>query len=153
MNWTERLSACRDTLQFRFKSERIYTFLARHPIEAVFPAGTLYSGVIEAEGLVRIEGRCQGTVRAPMVVIARGSLVTAEIKTHCLYVEGHFRGQATTAFLYLAEGSLLEGEVRTESLFTETGAACKGKLIVEKGTNGYACDIREIAPSGTTKAH
>lgn len=149
MELTERLTTSHNALQLRTRRERVYTVIAQYPVEAIFPEGTFYSGEIRSEGLVRIEGEFRGKLTAPVVVIARSAFITAHLETQCLYLEGYFRGIATTAFCYLVRGGVFEGEIRAGSILVEDGASCRGKLTIEKGTNGYVAHPGEALPQDT----
>ncbi len=136
-------------MNLRTNRNFVDSVVAENPVEVYIPSNCTFEGSIEAEGSIRIEGTVKGKVRGPVVVIGEGSQVTAEIEAHCFYVAGLFRGIARVAFFYLTADGEVEADIFTESCFLDVGGNYRGRLKMEKGTNGYVCETGQDSTGET----
>ncbi|MEN3186971.1 MAG: polymer-forming cytoskeletal protein [Atribacterota bacterium] len=115
-------------LRFRRGQRAFNHSFLRLPVDVLFPPQLSFEGEITAEHLVRVEGELKGTIKSPVVVVAGGARVVAEVEAECLYVEGIFRGIARVHFFYLDSSGSVEGEVKAETLYVDKGARMSGKI-------------------------
>lgn len=92
-------------------------------------AGTMrVVGDIESEGVVKIEGRVQGSVRVGrQVLVAKGGLVEGEIQAREAIIGGEVRGNVTaTERIEVQPQSVVHGDITTKLLLVQEGGEVNG---------------------------
>ncbi|MCX6091020.1 MAG: polymer-forming cytoskeletal protein [Candidatus Atribacteria bacterium] len=141
-----------DRIQRYSNRHYIESVIKKYPIELYLPENISFDGVIETQGLIRLEGKFKGRIHCPAVILAPGAVVTAEIESQWILIEGHFRGIARVSFLYLAHQGRCDGDVRTRSLYVEEGAIMKARVFIEeKETSERKSDEASLPVPGTTR--
>ncbi|NLJ39051.1 MAG: polymer-forming cytoskeletal protein [Candidatus Atribacteria bacterium] len=133
MDWNSLICTWSDKIRSQSNQHFIETVIKKHPVELYLPENTFFEGSIHVDGLFRLEGKVNGKIHCPIVIIAEKALVTAEVEAYCLYIEGHFRGIARVSFLYLSKLGRCEGNIKTNCIFVEEGARMQSKVTIEKG--------------------
>jgi cytoskeletal protein CcmA (bactofilin family) len=105
------------------------------PVEAekcanVIAAGSKWSGTLNIEDSVRIEGQLSGEVNAKGTVhISEGARVEAKIRASFVIVSGAFKGEVRCSErLELLPKSRLEGQIVTKVLNVHEGAVLDGSI-------------------------
>jgi cytoskeletal protein CcmA (bactofilin family) len=146
MSFLRVLVEWKDIISQKLWKRTLDPLLGRYPVEVFFPEGVSFTGEVESDGVVRVEGDFRGNLQCPVAVLASNSRVTAGVQAQCLYIEGRCRGIFRVEMLYLAPQGDVEGEVHTETLYIEDGARMRGRLCV--GGHKDSVQNREIPAAG-----
>lgn len=99
---------------------------------SIIGPGMTIEGDLDTDGVVRVEGRVLGGVRAgKAVVIGRGGEIEGDVVTQDAVVGGTVRGTIVAeSRLELQAGCVVEGEIRTrpEHLKLDEGALFNGRI-------------------------
>lgn len=91
------------------------------------------TGDLEAEGVVKIEGRVQGTIKAGnQVLIAPGSMVVGDVHTKEAVVGGEVRGTIhATERVELQATAVVQGDIVTPRIAILEGGRVTGEVKMD----------------------
>jgi cytoskeletal protein CcmA (bactofilin family) len=94
------------------------------------------TGDLEAEGVVKVEGRVKGTIRAgSQILVAPGSFVEGDLYTKECVIGGQVKGtiQATER-VELQASAVIEGDIVTQRIAILEGARVSGEVKMNGGS-------------------
>lgn len=106
---------------------------------SIVSAGTTVSGDIECNGILKIEGRVDGSVRrARQVMLAKEGAVHGDVSAQEVVVGGVIDGNVTASDrLELQTTAVVNGEISTRSIIVMEGARINGGVkMTESGRSG-----------------
>ena len=120
----------------------------RAPVQApdgaisVIASGTTVVGDIETGGVLRIEGRMEGTVRAArQVVIGRQGELHGDVHCHEAIIGGHVEGTLVISDRLEIHGTgAIIGDIHTRSIVVTEGARINGVVRMEDAISGVSSD-------------
>lgn len=91
------------------------------------------TGDLEADGVIKVEGRVQGTVRAGhQVLVSPGALVEGDVETREAIIGGIVRGNIrATDRVELQTSCEVHGDIRTARLLIHEGGVVNGEVRME----------------------
>lgn len=95
--------------------------------------GTTILGDLTSEGVVKIEGTIEGTVRVhQQLLIARGGMVRGDVFAAELVVGGEIHGgvQADQR-VEIQAGAVINGDIRTQRLLIADGGRVNGQIAMD----------------------
>jgi len=132
----------------------------REPGLSVIAPGMLVEGELITDGVVKIEGRVVGTVRAEQqVLVAKGGVVEGDIHTREAILGGEVRGSILAGErVEVQASSVVQGDIATQRIVVHEGGEVNGHVRMgdprsesegaENGDDGAG--IRRPATSTTT---
>ncbi len=105
-------------------------------IENVLGASARFSGHLQAEGGVRIDGIFEGTIETEgNLIVGKGAQVIADVKAYNITVAGAIEGNVTAAGrLEILSTGRVRGDISTTSLLIEEGGMFHGQSLMEDDT-------------------
>ncbi len=87
-------------------------------------------GELITDGVVKVEGTVEGTIRAEReVLIAKGGLVEGDIHTHEAVVGGKVVGSIfARERIEVQQGSVVQGDIATKRLTVQEGGEVNGSI-------------------------
>ncbi len=85
-------------------------------------------GNLISEGIVDIEGRIEGNVRATQVTIRKDGVVNGDLQADVVQIYGHVKGLVRAKDVHLYNSAKVEGSIMHEILSMEEGAFVDGKF-------------------------
>jgi len=139
---------CKRWFEKREKNASLEKALHAFLLDLFVPQGALLRGEIESQGLVRIEGELRGTLSCPVLYVAEGAKVIAEVKSDFVYLAGSMRGIVRASYLYIPRGGEFQGDISVKAFWAESGGKLKGKVIIEDHgkTQGSEAQPGEAGP-------
>lgn len=115
----------------------------------ILAAGLKVTGDLETDGVIKIEGTVEGTVRAQgQVLVARGGVVHGDIHTRGAVIGGRVLGSLVAdERVEVQAGALIEGDLSTPRLIVQEGGDVNGRVMM--GPSPAAA--RKGAPAGEKK--
>jgi cytoskeletal protein CcmA (bactofilin family) len=116
---------------------------------SIISAGTTITGDIECGGVLKVEGRIDGSVRgARQVMLAREGAIAGDVTAHEVVVGGVIDGNVTAADrLELQNSAVVNGDIATKSIVVMEGARINGGVKMTEltlmGRPGETRDQRE----------
>jgi cytoskeletal protein CcmA (bactofilin family) len=116
---------------------------------SIVSAGTTLTGDIECNGILKIEGRIDGSVRrARQVMLAKEGAVHGDVNAQEVVVGGVIDGNVTASDrLELQTTAVVNGEITTKSIIVMEGARINGGVKMTElalvGRPGEAREPRE----------
>jgi cytoskeletal protein CcmA (bactofilin family) len=94
------------------------------------------TGELAADGVIKVEGRVQGTVRAGhQVLVSPGAVVEGDIETREAIIGGIVRGNIrATDRVELQTSCEVHGDIRTARLLIHEGGVVNGEVRMEEET-------------------
>lgn len=95
---------------------------------SIISAGTTVSGDIECSGVLKVEGRIEGSVtKARQVMLAKEGAIHGDVTAHEIVVGGLIDGAVTASErLELQTTAVVNGEIATRSIVVMEGARING---------------------------
>lgn len=112
---------------------------------SIVSAGTVVSGDIECSGILKVEGRVDGSVRrARQVMLAKEGAIRGDVTAQEVVVGGTIDGNVTASDrLELQTTAVVNGEITTKSIIVMEGARINGGVkMTELALVGTAADGR-----------
>lgn len=105
---------------------------------SIIAAGMSVTGDVESDGILKIEGRVQGSVRvARQVLVAKGGLVEGDVYAREAIIGGEVRGNVTaTERVEIQPQSTVHGDLITKTLLVQEGGEVNG--VVRMGAGALA---------------
>ena len=102
---------------------------------SIIAAGMTVSGDIDSNGVVKIEGRVEGTVRAArQVLVGRQGSVKGDIETREAIIGGRVDGAVKAIERVEVQGTAyVAGDVHTKSIVVLEGGRLNGSVRMEEG--------------------
>jgi cytoskeletal protein CcmA (bactofilin family) len=103
-------------------------------VNSIIGEGSEFKGEFKINGLLRIDGRFQGTIETGgKVLIGQSGEVNTDIKARLVVVGGMVRGNifATERVIFLSSGTI-SGNIITPSLIMEEGVKFEGNCTINK---------------------
>lgn len=106
--------------------------MAKDEINAFLGAGTSYTGKLNFQGSVRVDGNFTGEVESKgTLVIGKDAHVEGDIKVGQMIVSGHIEGDIVAAEkVVLHKTANLVGSLKTPVLVIEEGAVLEGQITM-----------------------
>lgn len=111
---------------------------------SIIAAGTTINGDIDTDGVIRIEGRVEGAIRAArQVLVGRQGSVLGDISTREAVIGGKVEGTITaTERLEVQNTSLITGDINTRAIAVIEGGKINGSVRISD-----AKELPHIEPS------
>ena len=93
--------------------------------------GIDFSGEVNTEGNIHVDGLMRGTIKAQEVVIGPKGDFDGEITADILIVNGNIRGKFNIKSLQVRKDGVLQGKIKYDVIIVEAG----GKILGELGIN------------------
>lgn len=111
---------------------------------SIISAGTTISGDIECGGVLKVEGRIDGSVRqAKQVMLAKDGAINGDVTAHEIVVGGVIDGNVSSGDrLELQPTAVVNGDITTKSIIVMEGARINGSVrmtelaLVSRGADG-----------------
>lgn len=113
---------------------------------SIISAGTVVSGDIECAGVLRVDGRVDGSVRnARQVMLSREGTIHGDVSADEVVLGGVVDGAVTaTTRLELQTTAVVNGDISTKSIVVMEGARINGSVrMTELALVGRPEDARE----------
>ena len=93
--------------------------------------GIDFSGEVNTEGNIHVDGIMRGTIKAQEVVVGPKGDFDGEITADILIVNGNIKGKFNIKNLQVRKNGVLQGKIKYEVIIVEAG----GKILGELGIN------------------
>lgn len=113
---------------------------------SIISAGTVITGDISCGGVLKVEGRIDGSVlQARQVMLAKEGAIHGDVTAHEIVVGGVIDGSVTAADrLELQTSAVVNGDIATKSIVVMEGARINGGVkMTELALVGRAKEARE----------
>lgn len=99
----------------------------------IIAAGTTIVGDVDSEGVVKIEGQIQGTVRAAtQLLVAPGALIRGDVYAPEIVAGGEIRGSVhADSRVEIQSGALIEGDITTQRILISEGGRVNGQISMD----------------------
>lgn len=113
---------------------------------SILAQGTRVVGEIECEGIVKIEGRLEGTVRGrDQVLVAPGGVVLGNVHGDEVVIAGRVEGDVTAASrLELRPGGAVHGDVTAPRVAVQEGGELNGRIKMEKPASARTVSAEQL---------
>jgi cytoskeletal protein CcmA (bactofilin family) len=98
----------------------------------VISEGFSLKGDIVSDGILHIEGRTSGTIKASSVNVGPRGQVEGNVSCASLHIKGVFTGTAVCGELVIAASAVVKGHITYQQLTIGRGATVEGDLIVRR---------------------
>lgn len=107
---------------------------------SIIAAGMSVTGGVESDGILKIEGRVQGSVRATrQVLVAKGGLVEGDVFAREAIIGGEVRGNViATERVEIQPQSTVHGDLTTKILLVQEGGEVNGVVRMGAGVPAEA---------------
>jgi len=115
---------------------KIYKQTEDNIVNSIIGEGSEFKGEFKINGLLRIDGKFQGTIETEgKVLIGQSGEAVTDIKARLVVVGGSVRGNifATERVIFLSTGKIY-GNIITPSLIMEDGVKFEGNCTINKKT-------------------
>lgn len=116
----------------------------------VLHASTTVRGDVETEGVLRVDGRLEGSiVRAESVVLGAGGAIVGDVSARQIIVGGTIQGNVSAGTkLEIQPTGIVTGDIRTVSIVIHEGGVVRGQIMVatEASTQGSAAVADDRRP-------
>ena len=113
---------------------------------SIVAAGMTVTGDIDSNGVVKVEGTIEGTIRcARQVLVGRQGRVKGNIQTREAVIGGHVDGTITGAErVELQNSAVVTGDIHTKSIVVVEGAQVNGNVRMDEraGTAASAPPVK-----------
>ncbi len=99
---------------------------------SIIGIGMDFTGEINTEGDVHIDGIVKGNIKADEVVIGMDGNFNGEIQCNILKINGKISGKFMVSSLQVCSDGLLEGKAKYEEITVERGGRVQGELGINK---------------------
>lgn len=102
---------------------------------SILAQGCTFRGEVEIQGIFRVEGEFEGTIRTPeQLVVGKTGIVKGDIYVKTAVIGGRILGNINAETkIELQSGSHVEGDIRTRRLVIDEGVFFEGNCSM--GTN------------------
>lgn len=101
----------------------------------IIAAGTTIVGDIDSEGVIKIEGQIQGTVRAAtQLLVAPGAVLRGDVHAPEIVAGGEIHGSVhADTRVEIQAGALIEGDITTQRILIAEGGRVNGQISMAAG--------------------
>lgn len=101
----------------------------------IIAIGTTVIGDVASEGIVKVEGTVEGTVRAgTQLLVAPGAVIRGDVYGSEIVAGGEIRGSVNAAErVEIQAGAVVDGDIRTQRLHIADGGRVNGHITMEAG--------------------
>lgn len=113
---------------------RVHKLAEDNIVNSIIGEGSEFKGEFKINGLLRIDGKFQGTIETDgKVLIGQTGEAITDIKARLIVVGGYVRGNifATERVIFLSSGEI-SGNIITPSILMEDGVRFEGNCIINK---------------------
>ena len=114
------------------KSSKIFSDKSGQNSLSIITEGIEFSGEINTDGDIHIDGNMKGTIKAHEVVIGPNGNFDGEIMSEVLKVSGLIKGKFTIKNLFIKRDGLLQGKAKYEIIVVDSGGKIQGELGLQK---------------------
>ena len=116
---------------------------------SIIAAGMTVSGDIESSGVVKVEGRVEGSIRsARQVLVGRQGMVHGDIETREAVIGGSVEGTITgSERVEIQATASVQGDIITRTIVVAEGGRINGTVRMEEGKPG----TRQAAPAAVAE--
>lgn len=94
--------------------------------------GIDFSGEVNTEGNIHVDGIMRGTIKAQEVVVGPKGDFDGEITADILIVNGNIKGKFNIKNLQVRKNGVLQGKIKYEVIIVEAGGKVLGELGISK---------------------
>ncbi len=116
------------------KSSKIFNEKNSGSSLSIIAQGIDFSGEINTEGDIHLDGKMKGTIKAEEVVIGPEGQFEGEISANILVVSGNIKGKFTIKNLHVKKDGLIQGKAKYEVIVVDAGGNIQGELGIIKQT-------------------
>ena len=114
------------------KNSKIFSDKSGQNSLSIITEGIEFSGEINTDGDIHIDGNMKGTIKAHEVVIGPNGNFDGEIISEVLKVSGLIKGKFTIKNLFIKGDGLLQGKAKYEIIVVDSGGKIQGELGLQK---------------------
>ena len=116
---------------------------------SILAQGCTFKGEVQIQGIFRVEGEFDGTVRTPeQLVVGKTGVVRGDIHVKNAVVGGQVHGNITAENkIELQNGSHVEGDIRTRRLVIDEGVFFEGNCSMGEKSNRTRNESTQKQPS------
>ena len=114
------------------KNSNLFSDSKKNSTLSIIGEGIDFSGEINTEGNIHIDGIMRGLIKANEVVIGPNGEFDGEIIADILIINGNIKGKFTIKNLHIRKDGLLQGRAKYESLVVDIGGKIQGELGISK---------------------
>ena len=114
------------------KNSNLFSDSRRNSTLTIIGEGIDFSGEINTEGNIHIDGTMTGIIRASEVVIGPNGEFEGEIAADLLIINGAIKGKFSIKNLHVKKDGLLQGKAKYEILVVDTGGKIQGEVGIAK---------------------
>ena len=114
------------------KNSNLFSDSKKNSTLSIIGEGIDFSGEINTEGNIHIDGIMRGIIRANEVVIGPNGEFDGEIIADILIVNGTIKGKFSIKNLHIRKEGLLQGRAKYEILVVDIGGRIQGELGISK---------------------
>ena len=114
------------------KNSNLFSDSKKNSTLSIIGEGIDFSGEINTEGNIHIDGIMRGIIRANEVVIGPNGEFDGEIIADILIINGTIKGKFSIKNLHIRKDGLLQGRAKYEILIVDIGGKIQGELGISK---------------------
>jgi cytoskeletal protein CcmA (bactofilin family) len=114
------------------KSSNLFSDNKKNSSLSILGDGIDFSGEINTEGNIHIDGIMRGVIKANEVVIGPKGDFDGEIIAEILIINGTIKGKFNIRNLHIKKDGLLQGRAKYEVLIVDSGGKIQGELGINK---------------------
>ncbi|MEP6571711.1 MAG: polymer-forming cytoskeletal protein [Gemmatimonadota bacterium] len=109
---------------------------------SIIASGTTIIGDIETDGVVKIEGRVQGTIRAGgQVLVAKGGVIQGDVFTREAVIGGEIQGSVhAEERVEIQSGAVVSGDILTLRILIADGGRVNGVITMGDSNGAQSSD-------------
>lgn len=102
----------------------------------IIAVGATLVGDIASEGVIKVEGVIEGSVRAgTQLLVAPGAVIRGDVFAHEIVAGGEIRGGVhADGRVEIQAGATIDGDIRTQRLHIADGGRVNGQITMETGS-------------------
>jgi cytoskeletal protein CcmA (bactofilin family) len=117
----------------------------------IIAAGTTIAGDVGSEGVVKVEGTIQGTVRAAtQILVAPGAMIRGDVFAPEIVAGGEIHGSVhADERVEIQAGALVDGDIQTQRILISEGGRVNGQINMEAAGERSGTPSREATSDVT----
>lgn len=128
---------------------------------SIIAAGMRIVGEVTADGVVKVEGTVEGSIKAEReVLVAKGGAIEGDLYTREAIIGGRVRGSIyADERIEVQQGSIVEGDIATKKLVVQEGGEVNGHVrmgdpkALERGAAAREPSAAAQAPAPAASPH
>jgi cytoskeletal protein CcmA (bactofilin family) len=104
-------------------------------LESFIGSGTEFQGELNVKGSLRVEGKFDGKVNAPYVILAETGVIKGEVSGEKIIIEGKVEGNLRGQEIEIKATGKVLGDIFTKKISIREGAKVNGKIEMEVDEN------------------